>query len=220
MAKYKASGGNTAGVASEIVEFGNYLKGINKADVKRKPSGDLVKRYRVKLIPFNVTPTATTPANSFFTTALTGQALAIYNGLGTENRVFGITPIETANDATGAFLDDNLFPALARVLIVPLNATISNETSGITKKGYKTIKGRSGSIPFGRTITGITDVREGTPEDTIDRVDEADVSNSIANTIKKTYGSFRVKSVSFVPEAYVPPVTQEFAPATAPAIVF
>jgi hypothetical protein len=213
--QYKESGGASTNPA--VIEFGNFLKGINKPDVNRKPTGDLIKRYRAKVVPFGVTPKATL-AESYFAVTITGQAYSIYNGLGAANNPFGLQLINSPAEGEGVKNVRSYFPAIARLFVAAASALPTPTTSGITKQSYKSTKGRSGSIPFGRGITGVTDAESGQAETTINEADEGDVSYSIAAAVKGAFPTFVVKSVTFVPEAFVPPSLSGFAPETPPAL--
>ncbi|BAZ38690.1 hypothetical protein NIES4101_46300 [Calothrix sp. NIES-4101] len=214
--KFKASGG-TGGNDTTVQEFGNFLKGINKVDVTRVPTGDSRKRFRAKVIPFGVSPGATVTPGDYYFCSITGQAYAIYNGM-SPNNVFGLTMVTSSTLAEGAIADNRFFPALARVFVASTSAVPTPSVSGITKRSYNSIKGRSGSIPFGRGITDVSDKKTGSPEPSIQEADEADVSASIAATMKKEYATFEVKSISFLPEAFVPEAAVTLAPASPPTL--
>jgi hypothetical protein len=214
---YRANGG-TAAADSQLGHFGNWLTGKTKIDVKRKPSADNMKRQRVKVIPFSVSTGATVDPTDYYATSMTGQARAIYEGLGTDKSVFGLTVVSTVADAAGATVDAEFYPALARVFVVPTGtAVIVTKKSAVTQGDYKTQNGRSGSIPFGRGIgTGVKDSKTGAAETVVSDVDQEDVAKSILTNCKKAYGGFVVKTISFVPEQLRPGLEVSLAPATPP----
>ncbi|PAX52010.1 hypothetical protein [Brunnivagina elsteri] len=217
--KFKASGG-TGGNDQAVVQFGNYLKGLNKANVTRKPTGNAIKRYRAKVIPFGLTPSATA-TDRFFACTFTGQAYAIFEGLGTAKNTFGLEIVGDAPSAAGVNVDDNFFPALARVKVVPTTSTTSTRISGITKVSYKTVQGRTGSIPFGRGGTGVKDAQTQSAEVAINEIDEQDVATTIISLLKglvTTSPAGVVASVTIVPESFVPVALASFTPSSPPTI--
>lgn len=219
---YRKNGG-AAAADSDLGKFGNWLTGKNKIDVKRRPSAALMKRQRVKVIPFGITPDGTAPTPpDYFLTAMTGQARAIFTAIGEDNSVFGLDIVSTVADAAGASTDESYYPALARIFVTPSGAdVISTDISAVTGRSYKTVKGRSGSIPFGRgTASEVKDAKKGTAETSIGNVDELDVAKSIASVAKKDLQAFKVKTITFVPEQFRPDKTVALAPTTAPTLQF
>lgn len=81
---------------------------------------------------------------------------------------------------------DGFYPALARIKMVGATAIPTTETSGILGSvfgKYKSIKGRSGSIPFGRTLTSVIDTKTGAAETSLADVDEEDVTTDLLNSL-------------------------------------
>lgn len=219
--QYREAGG-TGDANSRLGKFGNWLTGKSKIDVKRRPAAALMKRQRVKVIPFGVSPEATPQPSDYYLTAMTGQARAIYSGLGEDNSVFGLEIISTVADSAGASTDESFFPALARIFVVPTTPEVlQTDISAVTGVSYKRVYGRSGSIPFGRGIaTEVKDAKKGTAETVIGSVDELDAAKSIANVAKKDLQAFKVKTITFVPEQFAPDRTVPLAPTTAPTLAF
>lgn len=214
--KYRENGGGATG-DGKMAKFGEWLTGKTKIDVKRRPSALLMKRGLCKIIPFGVTPEASVTPADYYLTAITGQARAIYAGLGGDNTVFGLTICTTNNDSAGASDDGRFYPALARVTVAAGNATLQEETSKVTGVKYKRILTRSGSIPFGRNVASETkDAKKGTAESQIGNVDERDVAESILSTCKKAYTNFTVKTITFVPEQFNPDTAVQLADTTVP----
>jgi hypothetical protein len=219
--QYRGSGG-TADATSRVGKFGNWLTGKTKIDVKRRPNAVSMVRQRVKVVPFGISPEGSPQPSDYFLTAMTGQARAIYNGIGENKSVFGLQVVSTVADTAGASTDESFYPALARIFVIPTGAnTIVEETSAVTGDKYKRILGRSGSIPFGRSIASeVKDAKKGTAETAISNVDELDVAKSILNVVKADNQAFKVKTVTFVPEQFKPDKTVPLAPTTVPTLSF
>jgi len=219
--QYRGSGG-AADNDSRVGKFGNWLTGKTKIDVKRRPIATLMARQRVKVVPFGVTPEGSPQPSDYYLTAMTGQARAIFNGIGENNSVFGLQIVSTVADTAGASTDESFYPALAKIFVVPAGQNVTvEETSAVTGDKYKRILGRSGSIPFGRSIASeVKDVKKGTTETAISNVDELDVAKSILNVVKADNQAFKVKTVTFVPEQFKPDKTVPFAPTTSPTLSF
>lgn len=182
----------------------NYLKwltGTNKITMTRKPSSAMRERFNVGVIPFGVSPDTGAGAQNFYKTTITMQAHVIKEGIsGLTDNDLGLTAdISATQEALGVF-----YPALVRVFVTAVNATSDSETSGITKESYKRTKGRSGSIPFGRTITSTEDAKKGTAETAIADVDEQDVKESLkGKLLRKAVGTgMIVRGISFVSEVW------------------
>lgn len=199
-AELKASGG-TAPVGTRAGDFLNFRKGINKITQPRRPGSEVLARFGVGVLPFGLTPAATTPV--YYIASMTIQAeqiRAFFNTAASLNN-YGIETRTTATqDATGIF-----YPAQVKVFITALNAVSTPENSKIIPSAdqYRRFKGRSGSIPFGRTITGVTDAGTNAAETALGNVDEEDVKKSLASKLKgQTTTAYRVKGISFVSELW------------------
>lgn len=215
----RASGASaTSGRAGEYL---NWLKGVNKINVTRRPSQAYMQRFNVGVIPFGVSPKTGASELNHVITSMTVQADAI------KATVTGATDAKLGieRDLTKIREESGFYPAQAKVLLVGASAQTETETSGITKQPYKTIKGRSGSIPYGRTTTGVVDAETGAAEADIGTVDELDIRNSLAREVFKkgtTVGSFKIKTVTFVSEEWkleqlIGVVKPTNAPTTLPA---
>jgi hypothetical protein len=120
-----------------------------------------------------------------------------------ENR-FGID--KTLNNAVRR--EDLYKPAYCKIFMALTGAVSTPKQSDILKSNpaYKRTIGRSGSIPFGRTLTGVGDAASGTAETAVADVDEEDVKRSLALELKGKVGATRkVRSVSFVSELWLSP---------------
>lgn len=209
---YREAGG-VADPATRLGKFKEWATGKVKIDVTRRPDAAMMKRQLCKVIPFGVTPGSTATPADYYLTAITGQARAIYTGLGGDNTVFGLEICTSNNDSSGASDDGRFYPALARLFVHAANATVDSETSKVTGDRYKRKKGRAGSIPFGRnTATETKDAKTGAQEASIGNADERDVAESILVTCKKVYTAFNVATITFVPEQFNPDTAVQLAP--------
>lgn len=171
----------TNGTASsgEVFEYQRFLQGINRIDVQRRPSGRYLQIIGVGVIPFGDYPS--TGTGKAVKVGITAQADAIRSVFGTAlgNNDLGI-------ERTAANIIENpgsFYPALLKITLAAAAATADTETSGVTRRSYKRIKGRSGSIPFGRTITATPDSQTNTALTAIADVDEQDVKKALISKI-------------------------------------
>jgi len=195
----------TSGAAGEFL---NYLKGINKLLVARKPGSSYLRIFNVGVIPFGEEPDSTSGAKNPLEANMTVQAdniKALFSSVASD-ALFGIERI-----VANCTIDERFYAAQCRISVVPntsLTTTKETKTSQITKNLYKRYIGvRTGSIPYGRTTTASAAVTEGgvptTP--TIATETEEDSRKSISNALRKgtVGGQYTVLSLSFIPEEFV-----------------
>lgn len=197
----RASGASaTAGRAGEYLKF---LKGENKIDVGRRPAQEQLQIFNVAVIPFGVSPRTGTADQGQLQVSMTVQADNIRNLFGADGNDarFGID-----RNLANAGTDKGFYPALVRVFVALANEQPTNATSGIlgaTYGKYKRYKGRSGSIPFGRTLRDMIDPATGTGPAALGAVNEEMVKNAISRNLKnKEFQGYKVRSVSFVSEVW------------------
>lgn len=197
-AELKASLG-TAAAGTRAADYLNFLKGTNRIRITRKLTGDARARFSVGIVPFGLTPGATPRA---FQASMTYQAeniRAMFNTAANDN-AYGIRAFDNTTETDALY-----YPALVKIFVTVLNATSTPETSGIlkTQGTYRSFKGRSGSIPFGRTVSSTTDAETGTVESALGDVDEEDVKRSLAADLKGAReATYKVKGISFVSESW------------------
>jgi|GEM_PF-3463435 len=193
----------TSGPAGEYL---NYLKGVNKLVVPRKPTGQYLKLFSVGVTPFGEEPNTGT-ANTALQANMTVQADLIKALFTTATDAsFGIE-----RDLTKTQIDLTFYAAECQITVVPTAAAGATKVaaiSTITKQSYKKYPGiRSGSIPYGRTTTAPAAQTEGsTPTTpTLATVAEEDVRKSLMLSLaKKTIGgSYQIFGLHFIPEEFV-----------------
>ena len=171
---------NGTATSGEVFEYQKYLQGLNNIDVLRRPDGKYLQLLAVGVIPFGNYPN--TGTGRALKIGVTAQADAIRALFGT-----ALADNDLGLERTEANIDENpgtFYPSLVKIAVAPSAQTLDTKLSGITKRNYKRMKSRSGSIPFGRSITTITDAQTGTPITTIPNVDEQDVKISLIAKIK------------------------------------
>lgn len=181
---------------TEKTFYKGYLDGTNKVTIARKPAATELKRYACGVIPFGVSTQAAPAENNVLVTA-TAQAIKIAKAFSTNLSLFAIT------DNPGAAVQgkEGFYPALCRLSVKPTTSTVTNEKSQFTGRDYKYKAGRSGSVPFGRGVTGRIDKNTKTAETTEADVDYEDARNTIETEIRKaTPTGLVLGSMSFVPE--------------------
>lgn len=171
---------NGTATSGPVFEYQKFLQGINDIDVQRRPDGKFLAILGVGVIPFgNYGNTGTTKPVKV---GMTAQADAIRSLFGTD-----LADADLGIERTAANIENNtgsFYPALIKIAIAPAAQVPDSKVSGVTKQTYKRMKSRSGSIPFGRTITQTTDAKTGTAITELANVDEQDVKLSLIDKIK------------------------------------
>lgn len=195
-AELKASLG-TAAAGTRAADYLNFLKGVSRIRQPRRPNSASMARFGVGVIPFGITPVATPVAYLASMTNQAEQIRLLFTGAANENN-YGIKNKDPLTKPDPLF-----FPAQVKIFATVPGAASTPETSRVlpNQGTYKSVKGRSGSVPFGRTVTGIGDAISGTAETAIGDVDEEDVKRSLAAALKGAVGTgYKVKGISFVSE--------------------
>lgn len=187
----------TSGAAGEYL---NYLKGVNKLVVARKPGAAYLKRFNVGVIPFDVEPASASGSINAYQgamTVLSDNILTKFNGTLTD-ALLGIQRDLTQTKEIAGF-----YPALAHIAVIPSSVTAkSPATSNITKRSYKSYPTRTGGVPYGRTITGVKDPTGAAITD-ITKETEEDSRTAIMTAVKGvTAGGYKCVGVSFTPETH------------------
>lgn len=171
----------TIPTTGELSGYYKFVTGQNKIDVKRPPVKGMMKMVGVGVIPFGDYPSTGTASK--IRVGMTVQAEIIRQKIGTK---FGDSDLGLERDEsnmennTGSF-----YPALIKVALSVAGANPDSETSAVTGEKYKRMKARSGSIPFGRSITSVVDANDGTTAITdIAKVDERDMVRTLTKKLK------------------------------------
>lgn len=188
--QFRESGG-TASPGSRLAGYIEFKKGERSITVEKVLTSAQRKRYGYAILPFGITPADSDPER--YAASITAYSHAGRNSLNLSNARLGYENIDAATNQS-----ENFYPALIRVF-VRSSDTKTNPTSGVTGKKYKRLPGSTYSIPFGRTITSVTDSETGATESTIDKVDEEDVRLSLITYVKT---QTNVSSVSSEPEVF------------------
>lgn len=182
----KAAGGTAAGTLGEYKKFKD---GINKRNAGKMPASAR-KRVMYALNPFgNVNATlATVPDSGKYKVTLSVFSNDWRKTAGKlSNSDLGYDTIKAGNQS-----DSSFYPALAKIF-VPDSATAAavSKVSGITKRSYKSVPGKSYSIPFGSINT---------------KEDSNSYKEMVGNiTTKVTATDVGARSVSFEPERWNSP---------------
>lgn len=197
--QFRESGG-TAAPGSRLAGYIDYKKGINKVEIRdtRKLTAAQRKRYGYAIVPFGLTVPATVTSGDRYAASITAYSNQYRKEAGLTDNELGY------QDIVGATIQSEIFfPALCRFFI-NFGTTLS-PTSGIVKKEYKRKDGRTITVPFGRTMSDVTDATTGATEATLDDVDYQDVRTSLALALKgKVVGGTTnvITSVTFEPEVW------------------
>lgn len=206
-AQLRAVGGSP-GTDSRLGRFLQWRTGTRKINVTGRATSEYLRRFSVGVIPFNQSPD--TAQGKRYAANITVLADNI------RLKIAGVTANEWGIETTGTFETDSRYsPAYARVKVNPSGVTApSSKISDITGESYKRIRGRSGSIPFGRTVTSVTDAETKAAKTTIENVAEEDVKASLITQLKGADASAfgKVASVSFVSEFWLPRGSQNSRP--------
>lgn len=181
----KAAGGTaTAGVLGEYAKF---KAGTNKRNAGKIPASAR-ERVLYAINPFgNVNASlAAVPDSGKYKVSISRFSNDWRKGAGAiSNTEIGYDTIKTANQS-----DPSFYPALVKIF-VPESATAAatSKISGITKKSYKSVPGKSYSLPFGTINT---------------KEDSNSYKEMVGNlTTKATDAGAR--SISFEPERWTSP---------------
>jgi hypothetical protein len=182
----KAAGGTANGTLGEYKKFKD---GVNKRNAGKIPASAR-KRVMYALNPFgNVNATlAAVPDSGKYKFTISVFSNDWRKGAGSlSNTDLGYDTIKAANQS-----DPSFYPAVAKIF-VPDSATAAavSKISGITKRNYKSVPGKSYSIPFGSVNT---------------KEDSNSYKEMVNNiTTKVTDTKVGAKSVSFEPERWTSP---------------
>lgn len=215
----KGTGGVPTGTGA-TAEYFKYRTGQKEYTVPNAIDGEARKLYDVALIPFAVTPAGTTPA-SRYRYSMTAYS---YNGLISRTGNLAIADFGVYNIASGEQDNDEYYPALLRASYTKSGATTNNnKESGITGRRYSYTPNRTFSFPVGRTVS-VYDAETGAAETAIAEVDELDVVKTLTGWLKAgkkdtdtatIADTQKANSVSYEPEKFATPESNEAAPATA-----
>lgn len=175
----KAAGGDGE-AGSVLAEYSKFKKGINKRNAGKIPV-EARKRVQYAMIPFGLVDdakAATKAGKHRFTISVYSNTWRIGKTIG--NAELGYETIDPENTKAA-----NFYPAVAKVF-VPDGTVPVDQTSGITKRKYKALPGKSYSIPFGALIGKTTN----------DGYLEQEAS------LSKAFVAAGARSVSFVPEKW------------------
>jgi hypothetical protein len=181
----KAAGGTaTSGV---LGEYSKFKAGINKKNAGKIPA-TARKRVLYAIAPFgNVTASLTAvPDSGRYKVAISQFSNEWRKGAATiSNTDIGYDTVKAANQS-----DPSFYPALAKIF-VPDSATAAAvaKISGITKKSYKSVPGKSYSLPFG----------------SINTKEEANSYQEMAAILSTKATAVGARSVSFEPERWTSP---------------
>ena len=188
--------GGTAAAGTPEGEYLNYIKGINKINVTRRPAQEYLERFTVGIMPFGIDFT-NIPAPGY--ADKWAAFMTVFSSLGMAE--VGLTPVNLAYEENTQDYSEKLgfFPAMLRWRTTVISATPTTETSGITKKTYKRKPNQNFQIPFGRTQSASILPNGSTL--TIATVTENIVGDRLASLVKSVaLSGKKVTSVSIVPE--------------------
>lgn len=191
--------GNYSQTSGSAFEYLQYLRGINKIVVARRPGIKYLERFNVGVIPFDITMAAAAgDQHCECTMTVMAENIRAHFNANAPLTLFGIQ-----SDLALCSQLQGFYPALARVTLRPLSQTTKDAVvSGITRRAYKRWKSRTGSIPFGRTTGGLKTAAGAASTDLNLSVQEQ-VEDSITESLKgKNTSTWQVIGISFVPEEH------------------
>ncbi len=203
--QFRESGG-VAAPGSRLAGYIEFKAGRSKIEVKQKLTAGQRKRFGYAIIPFGLSVPATPDPGDRYAASITSYSNGGRRALNLSDNNCGYQDIVAATKQ-----DDVFYPALLRCFIAS-GDDIATPISAVTKKEYNRILGRSYSIPFGRTLSSVTDAKTNATESTLDDVDQEDVRVSLVLQAK----AGGARSVSFEPEVFKTgkPNLQSPAPST------
>ena len=181
----KAAGGTaTNGV---LAEYAKFKAGTNKRNAGKTPASAR-KRVLYAVNPFgNVTASlAAVPDSGKYKVSISQFSNDWRKGAGSiSNTDIGYDTVKAANQS-----DPSFYPALAKIF-VPESATAAGvaKISGITKRSYKSVPGKSYSLPFG----------------SINTKEEANSYKEMVGILTTKANAAGARSISFEPERWTSP---------------
>ena len=162
MDKLRSTGGSFGEGDGEVQNFYRFLTGQRKITVDNAISGEARKLVAVAILPFSSDIAATpTDADRFAVT------FSKYSYAGWDTRAkaqltaanLGWSAPAAANKSPK---EEQFYPALVKLTMSRSGAiTNNNKLSGVTGKTYKYTPNRTFGIPFGRSISGVTEPAKG-----------------------------------------------------------
>lgn len=195
--QFRESGG-TAAPGSKLAGYIDFKRGVNRIDIReaRRLTAAQRRRFGFAVLPFGLSTPATPGADDRYAAPITAYSNQYRVVAGLTNAELGYDDIVGATNQA-----DNFFPAICRFFIN--FGTVLTPLSGVTRKEYRRKDGRSISVPFGRTITNVTDQKAGTAEATVDDVDYEDMKSSLSLQLRnKVVEGGIITSISFEPEIW------------------
>lgn len=181
--------GGVAQPGSRLAGYIDFKKGINKIEVTKILTSAQRKRYGFGILPFGLSPAATTPKR--YAAPITQYSYDKIASVGFSAAKLGYEDIDSATEQS-----ENFYPALLRVFIK--DGANTTPISGVTKKEYTRTNGATYSFPFGRTITA-DDAVTGVATAALGDADAEDVKKTLATIARARPG---VTSVSYEPEVF------------------
>jgi len=183
MDKLRSTGGSFGEGEGEVQNFYKFLTGQRKITVDNAIEGQARKPVAVAILPFSEDIAATpTDADRYAVT------MSTYSYAGWDTRIKSQVSANELGWAAPAAAnksqkESQFFPALAKFTMTRGGAvTQNNKISGVTGKTYSYTARRNFSIPFGRTITGVTEPAKGGAAATdVEKVEFETVKASIFN---------------------------------------
>lgn len=189
--QFRESGG-VAAPGSKLAGYIEFKAGRSQIEVKQKLTAEQRKRVGYAIIPFSLSVPTTPAADDRYAAAITNYSNGGRRLLNLSDNDCGYQNIVAATQQ-----DEVFYPALLRCFVAS-STTLETPTSAVTKKEYSRIPGRSYSIPFGRTMSDVTDAKTEAAESSLNDVDQEDVRVSLVLQAK----AGGAKSVSFEPEVF------------------
>jgi len=205
--QFRDSGG-TAAAGSRLEGYINFKKGVNKIEIKNKLTAADRKRYAFAVLPFGRSSGAAVTPSDRYLAPITAYSNAGRTALGLSKNQCGY------EDVTAATVRGNFFyPAVICPSVINTAATGSaTPISGITKKDYKRVYTKSYGIPFGRTITGVVSLADGSAPADQSAVCEEDVKLALTTALNAL--NPRPRSISYLPEEFKSPTADLVSPST------
>lgn len=189
--QFRDSGG-TAEAGSRLAGYIKFKKGETRIKVNNNLTAAQRKRFAFAILPFNLEVAAVQADQKRYAAPITqyshtGRSTAPLNTALTDAKL-GYESVDENTMQAG-----NFYPALLRIFVKDdANGALVSKPSAITEKSYKTHEGKSYSVPFGRTITGIAGAA-------IITVSEESVRRQLTTELKVLA---QVGSVSYDPEVF------------------
>lgn len=160
--KLRSTGGSFGEGDGEVQNFYKFLTGQRTIQVDNAISGEARKLVSVAILPFSSDIQATPDDTDRYAVTMSKYSYAGWDSRAKSQLSAAELGWAAPTAANKSAKEDEFYPALVKLTMERSGAvTQSNKISGVTGKTYSYTPRRTFGIPFGRTITSVTEPAKG-----------------------------------------------------------